>query len=122
MVGLHKNGVSNIRLVHRVVLETFIGPPPDKTMACHRDGNRRNNRLENLYWGTSQENQQDRIKHGTDSRGEKSGRSKLTTWQVMQIKGMVKSGEFSYLEIGRIFRVSSATVSSIVNGRTWSHI
>jgi hypothetical protein len=51
--------------IHRMVLETFDGPcPPD--MECrHLDGDRTNNRLTNLMWGTKRENLDDRIRHGT---------------------------------------------------------
>lgn len=38
------------RPVHRLVLETFIGPCPDGQEARHLDGDATNNRLENLAW------------------------------------------------------------------------
>lgn len=57
--------------VHILVLEAFTGrrpvpPPGHKRMeGRHLDGNRLNNRLTNLAWGTSSENSQDAILHGT---------------------------------------------------------
>lgn len=53
------------RFVHHLVLEVFVGPMPEGKEACHRNGIRTDNRLENLYWGTRSENVQDAIKHGT---------------------------------------------------------
>ena len=39
--------------VHRLVLETFIGPCPDGMECRHLDGDRTNNHIFNLAWGTS---------------------------------------------------------------------
>jgi hypothetical protein len=35
-------------------------------LACHADGDKTNNRAENLYWGTAADNSQDTIRHGTN--------------------------------------------------------
>ena len=46
------NLVSYTYGVARLVLEAFVGPPPDETfIARHRDRDPENNRVENLYWG-----------------------------------------------------------------------
>jgi hypothetical protein len=37
--------------IHRIVLETFIGERPYKMMCRHLDGNKTNNKLDNLHWG-----------------------------------------------------------------------
>ena len=44
------------RLVHRLVLEAFIGPCPDGKEALHFDDVKSHNHLENLRWGTRSEN------------------------------------------------------------------
>lgn len=64
-VSLWREGKQYTRLIHRLVLSTFIGPPPDGTEALHADGNPANNVLSNLSWGTHSENQLDQIEHGT---------------------------------------------------------
>lgn len=38
--------------VHRLVLESFVGPCPEGMEACHNNGNGFDNRLENLRWDT----------------------------------------------------------------------
>jgi len=53
------------KLVHRFVLETFVGPCPEGMEARHLDGNPANNRLSNLCWSTHKENVRDQYKHGT---------------------------------------------------------
>ena len=43
--------------IARLVCEAFHGPPPDPRSVCmHLDENSRNNRPENLAWGTQKEN------------------------------------------------------------------
>jgi hypothetical protein len=52
--------------VHRLVLMAFLGnPPKGKELGLHRNGDKLNNHLENLYWGTQKENIQDSVAHGT---------------------------------------------------------
>jgi len=59
-------------LVHRMVLLAHIGKPPtDKHQAAHGNGNRADNRLENLRWATQQENELDKVCHGTACGGKR---------------------------------------------------
>lgn len=51
------------RAVHRLVLEAFSGPCPEGLEACHNDGNKLNNRLDNLRWDTHRSNCIDRELH-----------------------------------------------------------
>ncbi len=44
------------RMVHRLVLEAFIGPCPTGMEGCHKDDDTDNNHVENLFWGTHLEN------------------------------------------------------------------
>jgi hypothetical protein len=47
--------------VHRIILLTFYGPKPEGMDGCHRDGNRHNNRLDNLRWDSRSNNNRDTI-------------------------------------------------------------
>jgi len=51
--------------VHRLVMLTFVGPCPEGLEVCHRNGDGLDNRLVNLYYGTSSQNTLDAVRHGT---------------------------------------------------------
>jgi hypothetical protein len=49
-----------------VILTSFKGPrPSDLHECCHRDDDRTNNHIDNLYWGTHADNMSDIAKNGT---------------------------------------------------------
>lgn len=60
-------GRKGVRSIHRAVIESFVyaGPIPDGLIVCHKDGDRSNNRLENLYAGSYVDNRKDAEEHGT---------------------------------------------------------
>lgn len=55
-VGLYKNGKHKMKLVHRLVAESFIPNPDNYPQINHKDENITNNHLENLEWCTAKYN------------------------------------------------------------------
>ncbi len=65
IVSLRDNyGIKYTFNIHRLVAETYIPNPHNKPCVGHKDNNRENNRVENLYWCTHKENTQQCIKDG----------------------------------------------------------
>lgn len=63
---LLSNGKTKLyRTAHSLVAQEFIGPRPHGLEVRHLNGNPSDNRVENLRYGTHQENAQDMLKHGT---------------------------------------------------------
>ena len=110
--------------VHTLVLLAFKGERPSQEYdGCHDDGNAENNYLSNLYWGTKQENAQDRLRHGTQCQGEQVRLSKLTSEQATEILNhlpMWKRGDGR--KFARKFGVSDSTISAIKSQHTWKHL
>ena len=60
-----KVGIGGIQYyVHHLVALTFIGPKPEGYMVLHRDDDRSNNSVNNLYYGTPADNAADRVANG----------------------------------------------------------
>ena len=59
-----RDGVNTTHTVHRLVGATFLGPKPGDLETRHLDGNCQNNAVANLAYGTRQENDEDKKRHG----------------------------------------------------------
>lgn len=62
-IGIPGTGRRLERRVHRLVLEAFVGVEPS-LFGRHLDGDRSNNALSNLAYGTPRQNSQDMVEHG----------------------------------------------------------
>lgn len=113
----HRSKGGKTLWVHRVVLGAFAGPCPDGMQGCHNDGDRQNNRLSNLRYGTPTENQGDRVEHGTHGRGERSATAKLCEAQVLDIHRRAPTETHSALAAE--FGVARTTITAINQGATW---
>ncbi len=107
--------------VHRLVLTAFVGPCPDGYEACHNNGNRQDNRLENLRWDTRVHNFADREKHGHTYRGERHHLSHLTASDILTIRQRAATGE-CHRHIAADYGMSRAAISYIVRRFTWKHV
>lgn len=113
------------RLVHRLVLETFVGPCPEGMEGCHNDGDHTNNQLGNLRWDTHQENIQDRDRHNRTARGQRAGGAKLTEEQVLQIRAEHAASPSKYGLTKRLaskYHVSPGIITRIVRRHNWKHL
>lgn len=63
-IVLQLNGVRKHERVHRLVAKYFIPNPNNKQEVNHIDGNKLNNRVDNLEWATPKENEAHAYKNG----------------------------------------------------------
>lgn len=112
------------RSVHRLVAEAFIPNPLNKPQVNHIDGDKKNNRVENLEWCTQSENMKHAFKTGlsVSLKGEDAFNSKMTDDKVLLLREMYGSGEFLLRELAEEFNIGIASVWNIVNRNTWKHI
>jgi hypothetical protein len=121
-VSLFKNKKRKDHRVHRLVITCFLDNTEHKEYINHLDGNKKNNKLENLKWVTASENTQHAydtgLKFGMD--GEKHPMSKLTEKEVFEIRAI---GKTKYLrEIAEMYNVRLTTISWILTNKSWKHL
>ncbi len=120
-VQLYRDGKAFHQLVHRLVLLAFVGPCPKGMEAAHENGKRLDCRLSNLSWKTKSANQMDRLRHGTDCRGEKHGIAVLTNAQAREAIAMYERMK-SYTEVGKLFGVTRHVISRLVKRHTYKNL
>jgi hypothetical protein len=84
-VCLSKDGNKKTFSVHRLLLRAFVGEPKNKEEACHANGIRKDNKIQNLRWDSRINNFKDRDKHGNTAIGEKNGMAKINDQIVKDI-------------------------------------
>lgn len=109
------------KYVHRIVMEAFVGPGNGRDVN-HIDGDKANNRLDNLEYCDRLHNVRHAIRTGLqDNSGEGNGMHKLTAAQVIAAHGMVRNGS-SYEDVARKFGVSGSCIEQISKGARWKHL
>lgn len=123
-VGLRKNGVKTTHLVHILVATYFIPNPDRLPEVDHKDFDRSNNRHDNLRWSTHDDNIKHSSKEGrmSGAKGEKSPRAKHTNEDVLKIRELYASGNYTQDEIASMFGVKRHNVAKIVLRQRWAHI
>lgn len=117
-VVLSRPGQRLTKMNHLLVLETFVGPRPQGMETRHLNGNKEDDRLENLAWGTALENQEDRRRHGTMPEGESHPRAKLTANEVQGLRRLCESGT-SVAEAARRLGVNLPSAYAVCSRRQW---
>lgn len=105
------------RLIHHLILETFIGPRYPGYEGAHRNGNKQDNRIENLYWATPKQNGEDNARLGV-SKGELHGMAKLTEEDVRAIR----ASDQRHAVLATRFGVSKTNISIVRSRKGWSHV
>lgn len=118
VIALWANNKGKTCTVHRLVLEAFVGPCPVGMEALHTDGNRLNNKVSNLRWGTRKENVADMVAHGRATIGSKNVTAKLSFVDVLWVRDMHEMG-FTPKELTKHFPVSVTTIRRVINRVTY---
>ncbi len=116
-VNLGGRGVA----VHRLVLETFVGPCPPGLECLHRDGDRANNHIANLRWGTRVENIADTARHGRIPSGDQHWNAQLDPDKVAKILAALDAGG-GVCATARRFGLTHQLVSQIRTGKRWKQV
>jgi hypothetical protein len=120
-LGQPSSGVrSPQRQVHRLILETFVGPCPPGHECCHANDQPTDNRLVNLRWGTHLENAADRQRNGSYFFGSRAKDAKLTEADIPHVRKLIRS--VGCRGAGRLLGMHHRTLSAIARGKAWKHV
>ncbi len=106
-LGKHTRGIP----VHQLVMLAFYGPPPAGMEAMHLNGDPKDNRVENLRYGTHSENMTDMYRMG-------KGPSKLSPREVRAIRFGISMGR-TYASLARTYGVSTYCIRALAKGKRY---
>jgi hypothetical protein len=107
-----------------LVCAAFSGPKPSPDMHCaHLNGDRQDNRAENLAWATSGENMAHQTIHGTRIRGESHPLTRVTADDVRRIRRLVAAGPRGIgRKLAAEYGITPTSISDICTRKTWGHV
>lgn len=111
-VRLSKDGKYVYKNLHRIIAETFIPNPNNLRTVNHINGNKLDNRLENLEWANDCRQQHEAcllgLKHTTQHI--------LTIEEILQVYEMYSKGT-TIKEIAELFNTRTQQISKLVKGQ-----
>jgi hypothetical protein len=122
--NLSVNGKNTTQLVHRIIAETLIPNPENKSQVNHINGKKLDNSVSNLEWLTCSENNFHKVEVLKKGYGEKVPSSKLTESQIQIIRDLYSEDNKTYNQsfLSKRFNVSRGCIWRVVNNQTWNHL
>ena len=114
--------------IHKAVAETFIPNPKGLPCINHKDGNKQNNRAENLEWCSYSENMEHAYKSNLIDMNKKSGEnarnSVLKEEDVLFIRNNFKlrDKDFGIRALARRFGVHKKTIECVIYNKSWNYV
>jgi hypothetical protein len=118
----NNEGVIKTTKIHRMVAQAFIPNPEFKVQVNHIDGDKQNNRVDNLEWCTHKENFNHAVMVGLRPIGEEHGRHKLTWVDVDKIRhDHIKGDKLRGANaLAKKYGVTPRTIKLIVEYEIWN--
>lgn len=104
----------SMSLVHRIVCSSFHENHNNLPCVNHINGDKRDNRKDNLEWVTYSQN----TLHAVQVLGKRIGKAKLSDEEVL----MIRSDCRTQCEIANDYGVEQSTISSVKRGATWGQV
>lgn len=112
-VNLSNGKMKNPKMIHRLVAEAFLEQDPQRTNVNHINGNKHDNRVENLQWCTTKEN----LHH---SREILKNKGKVFNYeQIVTIIKLYSMGA-KIKDLASLSNVSRQAIGQAVNGKRWT--
>jgi len=106
----HQGKVKSFR-IHQLVISHFVSKPFNKPQTNHKDGNKLNNKAQNLEWVTNSENQIHAVKLGIRN----------TKLSVNKAKFIRENTMLTRKELANIFNVDITLIGLVLRNKIWNH-
>lgn len=122
---LSKNDKQFLKKVHRLVSEAFIPcslpfVSSRNPQINHLNGNKLDNRVENLEWCTPLQNKRHASNLGLVSNGTKNGHNLLTETQVREVRRRYVPYKCPLSQLAKEYGVTKRCIYHIVQGTSWA--
>jgi len=108
--------------IGKLVLETFVSARPEGNVVRHGIKGKLVDSLDNLKWGTPQQNIEDQYTQNEILRGEDNPMAKLNNFQVRLIRRSFDEIYCPAKYLSMVFNISSAVISQIMTNRKWQSV
>lgn len=122
MTVLAAGGTNTTFRISRLVCLLFNGFPTCGMEVNHKNGNKHDDRAENLEWCSKAENQIHACRTGLRKLGEESYQAKLTNKQVQEIRAKYARGITSHAKLAYAYGVSRSAICAILSKKNWKYI
>lgn len=106
------------KIVHRLVAIAFVPNPLNLPEVNHIDGDKLNNRWDNLEWVTRKQNQEHAVKMGRYRVGADNTSTKLSIEEVVEIRGSTLSTGV----LSKLYGISTSNIRDILKRKIWKHV
>ncbi|MCK4625040.1 MAG: HNH endonuclease [Phycisphaerae bacterium] len=107
---------------HRISWALVNGPIGANLLVCHACDHPNCVNPKHLFTGTDADNHKDRNQKGRTARGERTGRAKLTSKQVIDIRKRYASGGITERALAAKYDVTQGNVHCVISRKSWTHI
>lgn len=123
LVAMSKDGMVEKKTVHSIVCDAFYPESLDRECTNHIDGDKLNNRADNIEPSTYSENNRHAYRTGLKppviTYGEQQGNSKLTNRMVLAARDRYFIKGERFVDLANEYGVSDTTISRAILGISW---
>lgn len=109
--------------VHKLVALAFLDFKPTKGLTVsHLDGNKLNNKSDNLVIETQVDNLARKKKHGTHDNGYNNSRAYLNKEQLYEMRNLIENTDMTQKAIGELFNVNATFVGKVKRKERYGNV